>query len=110
MPNFLRDFNQGLDIGNKFNNVMNNKERQEKEDARNKVLEQREDVKWQQGLEDRDRLLKENKEDREYKSELRDLTLKTTRNQESRAQSQEHRAQVEFNNKTRTEQLKKIVQ
>ncbi|WP_425636112.1 hypothetical protein [Vibrio owensii] len=65
MANFIKSFQQGMDVGNQFIDTLDRRERQKRADERNQVLQDRQDTLWQQGQEDRKQSLEDAKKARE---------------------------------------------
>ncbi|WP_274882450.1 hypothetical protein [Vibrio harveyi] len=104
MANFIKSFQQGMDVGNQFIDTLDRRERQKRADERNQVLQDRQDTLWQQGQEDRKQSLEDAKKARErddirFEREGKTYDLNTAATKQSMGIQKEEgkRAETKFN-------------
>ena len=103
MANFIKSFQQGMDVGNQFIDTLDRRDRQKRADERNQVLQERQDTLWQQGQEDRKQSLEDAKKARErddirFEREGKTYDLNTAATKQSMGIQKEEskRAEIKF--------------
>ncbi|AYO17106.1 hypothetical protein D0812_22210 [Vibrio owensii] len=109
MANFMRSFNDGVNIANNFMDSLESRERRQRIEERQKTLQDREDTQWSQQQADRKTSLANAAEDRKYllksreqADQLHDLNVKNTEQNMKFAENQDHRAQIQSDQQTDT--------
>lgn len=109
MANFVRSFNDGVNVANNFMDSLESRERRQRIDERQKKVQDREDTLWQQSQDDRKTNLANAAEDRKYllksreqADQLHDLNVKNTEQNMKFAKNQDFRAQTLSDQQTDT--------